>query len=175
MSELTSWELRRSRFNHDWLGNHFLNTFDAFLQRLEGGGEDVASLERFIRHDFAQWPGKEAEVGELLNAFMQEMSPRALLAKEPLVRLDPGTRTWLGSVVDELWRARHSVTVALSSARGKLEAASQQYRAISKELDEDPIDAETLRRLLSHFRKFECCCRLLKDAMSEFPREVLVV
>ena len=174
---MEAWQQRRSRLNHDWLKNRYLNALDGFLALLSSSNGSAADrLTEFVRHDLREWEKRSREAGDLIGAFVQEMSPRSVVGLPPLCLLPDETRNWLGASLHHLWLARYPVTNRIDAAARALDAADQAYRRLQNGLRRDPsCQVPRLRELRGEFEALRDACRCLGDCIAQLPQEVLVV
>jgi hypothetical protein len=178
---ISSWQNRRSAFNHDWLKNKYLNRLNAFLERLSTSDSDPVRLSRFLNDDFPEWKKQQSKVEDLLETFEMEMSPKSLFKKEPLNRCDNKTRIWLGQLIHALWLARYPVKEWIHAAQNAFRNVNDQYNNIvkilkSKKLDWKSEDYQTaLKPLIPRFFQFKQTCEELSRAIGMFPHQILVV
>ena len=173
---MEDWQHRRSRLNHDWLKNRYLNALDGFLALLASPNGSANVLNEFVRYDLGEWENRSREAGDLIWSFVQEMSPRAVVALPPLCLLPDETRTWLGRSLHHLWLTRYPVSNRVDAAARALEEADQAYRRIKQNLGPGPACATPrLRELRGDFEALRDACRRLGDSIGKLPQEVLVV
>ena len=178
---ISSWQNRRSAFNHDWLKNKYLNRLDAFLERLNMPDSDSLRLSRFLTDDFSEWKKQQSEIESLLETFEPEMSPKSLFKKEPLNRCDHETITWLSQLIHGLWLARYPIKEWIHAAQNAFCNVNDQYNNIvevlkSKKLDCESEDYQTaLKLLIPHFLQFKKVCEELSQTIGMFPHQILVV
>lgn len=178
---ISSWQNRRSAFNHDWLKNKYLNRLNAFLERLNMPDSDPLRLSRFLTDDFSEWKKQQSKVKDLLETFEVEMSPKSLFKKEPLNRCNDETITWLGQLIHALWLARYPIKEWVHTAWNAFCDVNDQYNNIaevlkSKKLNWESEDYRTaLKPLIPHFLQFKQACEELSQAIGMFPHQILVV
>jgi hypothetical protein len=178
---ISSWQNRRSAFNHDWLKNKYLNRLNAFLERLSTSDSDSFRLSRFLNDDFPEWKKQQTKVEDLLETFEMEMSPKSLFKKEPLNRCDHETITWLGQLIHAQWLARYSVKEWIHAGQNAFRNVNDQYNNIVKILKSMKLDCEsedyrtTLKPLIPYFLQFKKACEELSQAIGMFPHQILVV
>jgi len=178
---ISSWQNRRSAFNHDWLKNKYLNRLDAFFERLNMPDSDPLRLSRFLNDDFPEWKKQQGEIENLLKTFEVEMSPKSLFKKEPLNHCDNETIIWLGQLIHALWLARYPVKKWIHTAQNAFCDVNDQYNNIAKVLKSKKLDCESeeyrraLKLLIPHFLQFKKACEELSRAVGMFPHQILVV
>jgi hypothetical protein len=178
---ISSWQNRRSAFNHDWLKNKYLNRLDAFINRLEISDSDIFRLFRFLNDDFPEWKKQQTKIEDLLETFEMEMSPKSLFKKKPLNHCDNETRIWLGQLIHALWLARYPVKEWIHTAWNAFCDVNDQYNNIaevlkSKKLNWESKDYRTaLKLMIPHFLQFKKACEELSQAIGMFPHQILIV
>lgn len=178
---ISSWQNRRSAFNHDWLKNKYLNRLNAFLERLNMPDSDPLRLSRFLTDDFPEWKKQQSKVEDLLETFETEMSPKSLFKKEPLNRCDDETIIWLGQLIHALWLVRYPVKEWIHTAQNAFRNVNDQYNNIVKILKSKDLDCEskdyrtTLKPLIHDFIQFKQACEELSQAIGMFSHQILVV
>ena len=151
----TEWEMRRSKFNHDWLQNQFLNALCAFLTRLSRRNLEPAALEEFAAVDFLEWREHEPEAHWLIESFDEQTSPKLLFAVAPLNQCSPDTMSWLPALVHELWLARYPVRMLQERGRGILVLLTQNSCQLSRQLETPNWhDANFVKRIRRGFNNF---------------------
>lgn len=178
---ISSWQNRRSTFNHDWLKNKYLNRLNAFLERLYMSDSDSMRLFRFLNDDFPEWKKQQSEIESLLETFETDMSPKSLFKKEPLNRCDNETRIWLGQLIHALWLARYPIKEWIHAGQNAFRNVNDQYNNIVKILKSKKLDCEsedyrtTLKPLIPHFLQFKKACEELSRAVGMFPHQILAI
>ncbi len=174
---LPDWQRRRSAFNHDWLKNRFLTGLASFMNILDGLVEDPETQERFLRDTLPQWPGRAAEAACLISEFESEMSPRALFRQPPLSRCGSATKSWLPTLVHQLWRRRMNTDAMCTGARKALLSADTAYQqvlvSIASGVSSD--EPEVLRASRDRFQTFYTACQQLAQSVHQFPDRIKVV
>ena len=178
---ISSWQNRRSAFNHDWLKNKYLNRLSAFIERLKIYNSDLPRLYRFLEDDFPEWKKQRSEIQNLLKTFEVEMSPKSIFKKAPLNRCDNETIIWLDQLIHALWLARYPVKEWIHAAQNAFRNVNNQYNNIVKILKSKKLDCEsedyrtTLKPLIPDFLQFKKACEELSQAVGMFPHQILVV
>ncbi|MFQ5717930.1 MAG: hypothetical protein ACE5IK_00135 [Acidobacteriota bacterium] len=175
-SPMEDWQQRRSRFNHDWLKNRYLNRLDGFLALLAVPSSDPERLLEFVRDDFPAWEARSRQAGDLIWSFVQEMSPRCFVTQAPLCLLARTTRHWLGTLLHDLWAARYPISERVDAAAQALIEADEAYWRIKERLAAEPADdVSRLRQLAHRFENLRRGCHHLGDSLSRMPHEILIV
>lgn len=171
------WQQRRSRLNHDWLKNQYLQALGRWLNILDGHVRHGETERTFIASVLPQWESHCPEVRELIDDFPAAMTPARLFEIEPLCRCDGDTIRWLPPVVDQVWRARYQVDECVAEALSALDGASTTYRSLSRGIRTcgGRTSVLELRKARDEFARFLDACEVLGSALSRFPSEVAVV
>lgn len=171
----TTWQERRSDFNHDWLKNKYLNGLTAFIERLQSSQPDRERLIEFLHHRFPSWEARRDQLTWLRDTFEDEMSPRRLFEVLPLNRCDEQTKTWLGELVHALWLARYPKKTSIQTVCAAFETADRQYEHLRRALkDVEMVEVAYLAGLLPDFCTFKESCLALSIAISRLPNHILV-
>jgi hypothetical protein len=177
MQMRSSWQRRRTEFNHDWLKNQFIPALAKCLNLLDNRIEDRAFEQSFVLLALPEWDLHRGEAPTLAQDFEREMSPRRLFDQLPLSRCDEDTRQWLGNLVHALWITRYPVRQWVSEAFEAAKRADASYDALQAALAgcADIRSVEALRSFRKHFSDFRERCQELGHAISKFPNEVKMV
>ncbi len=172
---IPEWHQRRSKFNHDWLKNRYLNNLGGIIAMLENGKSNTAHLNRFLKKDWPQWGSHTKEAKWLINSLEREMSPSVLFEREPLKRLRDDTKSWLRELLHQLWLTRYSIKEKTSTAGTLFLKVDKLYKNINHQLKEIDKLPENLKKMLPDFNAFREACLAFSKSISSFPSEVLVV
>jgi hypothetical protein len=170
------WQSRRSEFNHDWLKNQYMPALAACLNLLDGRLEDRELEETFVAVVLPQWESHREEALMLARDFDLVMSPRSLFDSIPLSRCDGDTKQWLGDWVHSRWLARRPVEQWVADASEAVRLVDSAYQQLQEVLEQcdDTGSAKELRRFREQFSDLRDKCQQLADAISKFPREMVV-
>lgn len=167
----SDWQIRRSKFNHDWLKNKFLNSFNDFIEQLQKRDPDIARMSAFLEEDFPAWKLRQKEVQSIVQSFEDSMSPLRLLRCAPLNRCDVETQEWLGHLVHGLWLARYPVQRKAKQSQDALVAVNELYEKIAYELEQPkPIELTKLAALRPQFCELKATYQALSKVLSNLPR-----
>jgi hypothetical protein len=171
-----SWQIARSRFNHDWLKNRFLPSLSKFLNILDGKVEDPEFEICFLKRVLPEWQPRLSEGFALATGFGSQMSPRLLFGERPLVGCPVATRTWLEPLVHELWKNRCAADQLCDHLTLSLSAANDAYLAIEDQLygQRERPGIEQLGRLRRRCMEFRSRCEAVADSIEPFPRDIEV-
>ena len=170
------WQHNRSRLNHDWLKNRFLNRLDGILALQSSAGADTRQWLGVLSQTLAEWDKRAREIAELIDSFEEEMSPRALLAAPPLCLLAPEVRDGLGQVLHDLWRARLPIRARVASALAALGDADARHGELHRlATGSDVSGASGAAELRGAIEAFRDACRRLGEAIGTLPHEILIV
>lgn len=169
--DLSEWQIRRNKFNHDWLKNRFLNSFDDFIVQLKKSKPAVTRVSEFLGTDFPAWKTHQQDTQWIVESFEDSMSPRRLLASSPLNRCDDETHAWLGNLVHGVWLTRYPVKRKVQESRDALAAVNEMYEKITRELEQSsPIGLPKLIALLPQFSELQETYQTLSKTLSNLPR-----
>ena len=165
------WQARRNKFNHDWLKNKFLNSFDDFIVELGESRLDITRLSEFLEKDFVAWESRQQDAQWIVESFEDSMSPRRLLEALPLNHCDDETHVWLGNLVHGLWLTRYPVKHKIKESQDALAAVNKMYEKITRELEQSrPIELTKLIALLPQFSELKETYQTLSKTLSNLPR-----
>jgi len=170
------WQHRRGQFNHDWLKNQFLLALGNFINLLDDLIENDELETSFVSVVLPQWEDHRDEVGDLLEDFDQEMSPRTLFERSPLAQCDRDTRQWLGDVIHTLWLAKNPVHECIQGASARLREADEAYELLQRRLRNcsNTRSAPAMLPLRGLFVEFYRACQKLAKAIEQFPSDVRI-
>ena len=174
---VSSWQKRRSSFNHDWLKNEYIRDLGTWMNLLDGRIESADMERSFTASLLPVWESHRGEALALPKDFETEMSPKVLFKELPLLNCDEDTKQWLGNLVHHLWFVRYSVNQLVSDASESVKKTNEAYGKLQKALGDckDTRKAEALRPLRELFAELLKNCRLLAEAVEKFPSEVEAV
>ena len=168
---LSDWQTRRNKFNHDWLKNKFLNSFDDFTVQLKKSDPDLVRVSEFLEKDFPAWESRRQDAQWIVQSFEDSMSPRQLLESSPLNRCDDETRAWLGHLVYGLRLSRYPVKNKVQESREALRAVNKLYEKLTYELEQSrPIKLTKLTSLRPQFCELKEAYEALSKTLSDLPR-----
>jgi len=173
---ISTWQKRRSEFNHDWLKNRYLPALAKWINILDDRVEDQEFQREFPRTILNQWLEYGPQGHLLAERFESEMSPRVLLERYPLSRLPGPTRDWLGPLVHELWLSRYPVRQWVADTVAASDAVNTAYGLLRDSIaSKANSTVEELRPLRSTFTRFQRLCQGLARTIEEFPSKLLVI
>jgi hypothetical protein len=173
---ISTWQKRRSEFNHDWLKNRYLPALAKWINILDNRVEDQEFQKEFPRTILNQWLEYGPEAYLLAKRFECEMSPRVLLERYPLSRLPGSTRDWLGPLVHELWLSRYPVRQWVADTVAAVCAANAAYETLRDSIaSKENSTVEELRSLRGTFTRFQGLCQGLARTIEEFPSKLLII
>jgi hypothetical protein len=170
------WQSRRNEFNHDWLKNQYMPALAACLNLMDGRIEDQELEDTLVAVVLPQWESHREEALALARDFDLAMSPRSLFDSIPLSRCDGSTKQWLGDWVHFRWLARRPVRQWVTDASEAVRLVDNAYQQVQVALEQcvDKRSAKELRRFREQFSDLRDKCQQLADAISKFPREMVV-
>ncbi|MCY3740525.1 MAG: hypothetical protein OXH00_05850 [Candidatus Poribacteria bacterium] len=168
----SEWQIRRNKFNHDWLKNKFLNSFNDFVEQLQKPNPNIVRVSEFLVEDFHAWKSRRQDAQWIVQSFEDSMSPRQLLDCSPLNRCDDDTREWLGRLVHGLWLSRYPVKKKSQESQNALVTVNKFYEKIMDELRQSkPIKLTTLISLRPQFCELKQTYEALSKTLSNLPQE----
>lgn len=171
MTKISEWQTRRNKFNHDWLKNKFLNSFNDFIHQLQKRNPDLVRVSEFVAEDFPEWESHRRDAQWIVESFENKMSPQQLLNILSLNQCDKGTREWLGHLVHELWLSRYLVKEKLQDSQKALIEVNKMYEKLASELEQSiPIGLTKLISLRPQFCDLKANYEVLSKTLSDLPR-----
>lgn len=172
-----NWQAGRNRFNHDWLKNKFSLTLEKAVKIAQERIEDDEFAARFIENALPEFESEMHVARDLLESFEGAMSPRALLDREPLCRLDDCYRDWLGKVLHACWQSRIRSGELIKAATGRLEEALAACGRLKRCIDGKcgKMEGQQLACCQAELLAFRDACGELGLAISRFPNRIRVV
>ena len=168
---LSDWQTRCNKFNHDWLKNKFLNSFDDFTVQLKKSDPDLVRVSEFLEKDFPAWESRRQDAQWIVQSFEDSVSPRQLLESSPLNRCDDETRAWLGNLMHGLRLSRYPVKSKVQESRDALRTVNKLYEKITYELEQfRPIKLTKLTSLRPQFCELKGAYEALSKTLSDLPR-----
>ncbi|MCY3740527.1 MAG: hypothetical protein OXH00_05860 [Candidatus Poribacteria bacterium] len=167
----SEWQIRRRKFNHDWLKNIFLNDFDAFIVQLSKSVPDLGRVSEFLEEDFPAWKSQRQEGQWLVQSFESSMSPLQLFNSSLLNRCNDETREWLGYLLHGLWLSRYDVREKAKESQDALMEVNETYEILASELEQSmPIGLTKLISLRPQFCELKVKYKVLFKTLSNLPR-----
>ena len=167
----SDWQIRRNKFNHDWLKNKFLNSFNDFIEQLQKRDPDIARVSDFLAEDFPTWKSRRQEAQWIVQSFEDSMSPLRLFNCSPLNRCDAETQDWLRHLVHGLWLSRYPVQSKAKESQDALGAVNELYEKMAYELEQArPIELTKLTLLHPQFCELKTTYEILSKVLSNLPR-----
>ena len=171
VSTPSEWQTRRNKFNHDWLKNRFLNSFDDFIAQLKKSDPDIVRVSEFLAEDFPEWKSCRQDAQWIVESFEDKVSPRQLFDCSPLNRCDDVKQKWLGNLVHTLWLFRFPVRKKAKESQEILASVNELYEKIAYELEQSrPIQLTQLIVLCSQFCELRETYENLSKSLSNLPR-----
>ncbi|MHB8821831.1 MAG: hypothetical protein ACYC58_09145 [Pseudomonadaceae bacterium] len=166
---MKSWSIRRSRLNHDLIGNRILTGLGA-LDNITRG-RIVASPETVYESLQETWDFVFVESQILIDSFMFEMSPETLFDEPPLCYCFPTTISWLKDYVHSRWLNRCSVHKNLRDLQDALNMANASFNRLKIVFFSPVNNSADLLEFISASRtdvvKFSGC-------LSKLPNKLLI-
>lgn len=171
--QTSEWQHRRSKFNHDWLKNVYLNNLDGFLAIFRSSKPDKTLVKEFLEEDFPQWKEKMKEGEWLLDSFEETMSPKTFFEKLPLSRMKNNDKKWATELIHANWMARHSIEEKIAQSKKCLKKANEDYTALDGKLKQIERNPSELKNILPEFKNFRASCLAFSRSLSKFPRKTI--
>lgn len=176
VTEISDWDIRRKKFNHDWLHNQFLRRFNDFIDQLqksksEKSKPELVRVSAFLEKDFPAWKSQLQEAQWIVQSFEDCMSPQQLLSSSALNRCNDETREWLGHLLHGLWLSHYAVTEKSKESQKALIEVNKVYKILASELEKSvPIGLTKLISLLPEFCELKVKYDVLSKTLSNLPR-----
>ena len=168
----SEWQTRRNKFNHDWLKNKFLNSFNDFVEQIQKRKPDLVRVSEFLAEDFPAWTSQQQEVQWIVQSFEDSMSPQQLLNSFPLNRCNDETREWLGPLTHRLWLSRYPVKEKSKESQDALIEVNKMYEKLASELEQSmPIGLTKLIALHPKFCELKESYETLSKTLSNLSRD----
>jgi hypothetical protein len=170
------WQAGRNRFNHDWLKNKFSLALERAVKIAQERIEDDAFAARFIENALPEFDAEMQNARELIGSFEGSMSPRVLLDREPLCRLDDRHRDWLGQVVHACWKHRIGASELVDTAIARLEEALSAFVRLRQCIEGKcgKLEGQQLACCRAELLVLRDACGELGIAISRFPNRIMV-
>jgi hypothetical protein len=171
------WQAGRNRLNHDWLKNKFSLTLERAVKIAQERIDDDEFAARFIENALPEFESEMHVARDLIESFEGSMSPRVLLDREPLSRLDDRYRDWLGKVVHACWQSRIRSGELIEAATGRLEEALAAFDRLRQCIEGKcgKMEGQQLACCQAELLAFRDACGELGLAISRFPNRIRVV
>jgi len=171
------WQAGRNRFNHDWLKNKFSLALEKAVKIAQERIEDDEFAFKFIDNALPEFEIEMQTARELIDSFEESMSPRVLLDREPLCRLNDHHRDWLGRVVHACWKHRTGAGELVDTATERLEKALAAFYRLRQCIEGKcgKLEGQQLACCRTELLAFRDACGELGTASSRFPSRILVV
>ena len=171
------WQSGRNRFNHDWLKNKFSLTLERAVKIAQERIDDDEFAARFIENALPEFESEMYVARKLIESFEDSMSPRALLEREPLCRLNDCYRDWLGKVVHACWQSRIRSGELIEAATVRLEEALAACGRLKRCIEGKcgKMEGQQLACCQAELLAFRDACGKLGLAISRFPNRIRVV
>jgi hypothetical protein len=171
------WQAGRNRLNHDWLKNKFSLSLEKAVKIAQERIEDDEFAGRFIEISLAEFETEMQNARTLIMSFEGSMSPRVLLDRTPLCRLDESTRNWLGKVLHACWKSRIQVAELIETANKRLEETLVAFDRLRQCIEGKcgKLVGVQLTCCRTELLAFRDACVELGTAISRFPNRIIVV
>ena len=109
----SSWQKRRSAFNHDWLKNQYLPALAKLINIIDSEVEDPEFPRFFVHLTFPQWEQRREEVLSIIRDSEHSISPQILFHSSQLSNCDAYTKSWASelrslALAQEVFNSRRS-------------------------------------------------------------------
>ena len=171
------WQAGRNRFNHDWLKNKFSLTLERAVKIAQERIEDDGFASKFIEIALPEFETEIQNAYVLIASFESAMSPRVLLDREPLCRLDDCYRDWLGKVAHACWHIRIRSAELIEVATERLVEAFVAFVRLKQCVAGrcGILEGQQLACCLAELQAFRDACGELGMAVSRFPNKIRLV
>lgn len=171
------WQAGRNRFNHDWLKNKFSLALEKAVKIAQERIEDDEFAVRFIENALPEFDAEMQNARELIGSFEGSMSPRVLLDREPLCRLDDRHQDWLRQVVHLCWKSRIRASELIDTATKRLDETLAAYGQLRQCIDGNcgKLEGQQLACCREELLTFRNAVGELGAAISKFPNRIRVV
>lgn len=123
MNLFPEWQGVRSRVNHDWLKNSFIN----HLKSLANLPED-RHTRKVVAGNMDEWLPHIEELQRLIDTIEYDMSPARLFEQAPLSGISEQQKAWICPLLHESWRKKNDIP----GIKKKMEKGSKEIeRAFS--------------------------------------------
>jgi len=155
------WRSLRNKINHDWLQNKF-RLFLKLLQNDNSSG----LLKQDILDRLMQWDSRRLDLISLMSSAPEALSPRQLLCRPPLDKMDEGNKEWLGELIHELYLARSGIAHKVNGIYNLI-VRCDKLVSVAKDqiMKEDCVPLLTADKLLYEFK-------LLSRKISDLPHQI---
>lgn len=127
------WRRRRSNFNHAWLKNRLIVALSRACKVLDGKIEDDA-IWGDLSALLSEWPSRQNEAKQVLDAYPQAMSPKATVTESALSNLEPQLANWLADLAHQRWAEAEKPEDNLSRALEAITDVDLKIQSLSKAL-----------------------------------------
>jgi len=170
-----NWQRMRSRFNHDWLKNRYLQALGRWLNIADELIEHEGTGGEFRDGVLREWEVHRRDLCTLIATFEKEMSPVRLFDESPLSQCDDQTKAWLPGVISTLWSQRYSIQERIQRIERAATSADAAYGQLQSLLSGSSTPVVALRANRAELAAFTCACEAVAAALSSLPSEVQVV
>ena len=116
MNLTPNWQTERSRINHDWLKNKFINHLNS-LAKLP----DDRKAREEVAGNMMQWDEQISKLRNLLDTVEHDMSPARLFEQPPLCRLADQHKQWMVPLLHRHWSEKNDIPGVKSELNTGLE------------------------------------------------------
>ena len=104
MNLTPEWQTERSRINHDWLKNKFINN----LYSLARYPEDTYTWKN-TKANFEQWDEQIGKLQTLVDTIEYAMSPARLFEQPPLDKISDCHKSWMVPLLHKYWYKKNNI------------------------------------------------------------------
>ena len=149
MNLITEWQTERSRVNHDWLKNKFINNLNS-LARLPGDGHTRAILAENLN----QWNDQIGKLQTLIDTLEHDMSPVRLFEQPPLDRIGDRHKSWMLPLLHDHWCRKNNIAGIKSQMSAGLEAVKDAFALFAPKFSSGGFTSEDVVRFAGACQKY---------------------
>ena len=134
------WQTERSRFNHDWLKNDFINHLNA-LANLPADKLNQDSVAANIE----QWDAQISRIQKLIDTVENDMSPARLFEEAPLSDLAECHKQWVIPCLHDHWSKENDIPGIKAKMADGLEKIKAAFCVFREKFNDKNFSGEDVR------------------------------